>query len=74
MQPDRAGLFCGGSGEGTCAEFVEAVTPQYALLTGEEPANAVKVRLERVGAKVYTAKENGVMTVFSDGQQIAVKP
>ena len=65
---------CGGSGEGTCAEFVEAVTPQYALLTGEEPANAVKVRLERVGAKVYTAKENGVMTVYSDGQQIAVKP
>ena len=65
---------CGGSGEGTCAEFVEAVTPQYALLTGEEPANAVKVRLERVGAKVYTAKENGVMTVYSDGQQVTVKP
>ena len=65
---------CGGSGEGTCAEFVEAVTPLYALLTGEEPANAVKVRLERVGAKVYTARENGVMTVYSDGQQVTVKP
>ena len=65
---------CGGSGEGTCAELVEAVTPVYALLTGEEPANAVKVRLERVGAKVYTAREHGVMTVFSDGQQITVQP
>lgn len=65
---------CGGSAEGTCAEFVAAVTPAYALLTGKDPANAVRVRLERVGAKVYAAKEHGVMTVFSDGQQIAVKP
>lgn len=65
---------CGGSGEGTSTEFAEAVTPQIALLTGKEPANAVKVRLERVGAKVYTAKEHGVMTVFSDGETVSVKP
>ena len=65
---------CGGSGEGTATEFAEAVAPQYALLTGKEPANAVKVRLERVGARVYTAKEHGVMTVFSDGESIRVEP
>jgi len=65
---------CGGSGEGTATEFAEAVTPEFALLTGREPANAVKVRLERVGAKVYTAKEHGVMTVFSDGESITVEP
>jgi len=65
---------CGGSGEGTGTAFAERVSPQIALLTGENPANAVKVRLERVGAQVYTAKEHGVMTVFSDGQALTVDP
>jgi len=65
---------CGGSGDGTATEFAERVSPQIALLTGESPANAVQVRLQRVGATVYTAKEHGVMTVFSDGQQVTVKP
>ena len=64
----------GGSSMGTCTEFAEAVSPRYALLTGSDPANAVKVRLERVGAKVYTAKEHGVMTVFSDGENICIQP
>lgn len=65
---------CGGSSDGTCTEFAEAVTPEIALLTGKEPANAVRVRLERVGAKVYDAKEHGVMTVFSDGESIRIEP
>ena len=65
---------CGGAADGTCAEFAEAVSPQIALLTGKVPANPVKVRLERVGAQVYTAQENGVMTVFSDGQTVSVQP
>ena len=65
---------CGGASDGTCAEFAEAVSPQIALLTGKAPANPVKVRLERVGAQVYTAQENGVMTVFSDGQTVSVQP
>ena len=64
----------GGGSAGTSTAFAEAVSPQYALLTGSEPANAVKVRLERVGAQVYTAKEHGVMTVFSDGGNIRIEP
>lgn len=64
----------GGSSAGTCAEFVQAVTPDYALLTGKNPANAVRVRLERAGAEVLDAGENGVMTVFSDGYAIEVQP
>lgn len=64
----------GGSSTGTCTEFAEAVSPRYALLTGSNPANAVKVRLERGGAEVYTAKEHGVMTVFSDGESIRIQP
>ena len=65
---------CGGSAEGTTTEFAEAVSPRIALLTGREPANAVKVRLERTGAEVYMAKDHGVMTVYSDGQNLTVKP
>lgn len=65
---------CGGSTDATSTAFVEAVSPDIALLTGKDAANAVKVRLERVGAKVYTAKEYGVMTVFSDGETVTVEP
>ena len=69
-------LICGlgGSEEATSGVLVTAVTPKIALMTGENPANAVKVRLERVGCKVYTAKEHGVMTVHSDGREIHVTP
>lgn len=69
-------LICslGGDEEATCLELVQAVTPDIALMTGKSPANSVKVRLERVGAKVYTQKEHGVMTVVSDGQKVTVRP
>ena len=69
-------LICGlgGSEEATSGVLVTAVTPKIALMTGENPANAVRVRLERVGCKVYTAKEHGVMTVHSDGREIHVTP
>ena len=72
---DADALICalGGSEEATCAEFVSAVTPSIALMTGKSPANAVKVRLTRAGAQVYTAKEHGVMTLVSDGQTIQIK-
>ena len=68
-------LICaqGGGEEATSAALVSAVTPSAALMTGEAPANTVKVRLQRAGANVYTAKEHGVMTVFSDGQTVSVK-
>ena len=72
---DADALICalGGSEEATCAEFVGAVSPAIALMTGKSPANAVKVRLTRAGAQVYTAKEHGVMTLVSDGQTIQIK-
>ena len=72
---DADALICalGGSEEATCAEFVGAVSPAIALMTGKSPANAVKVRLTRTGAQVYTAKEHGVMTVVSDGRTIQIK-
>ena len=54
--------------------LVEAATPSVALLTGKSPANPVRVRLQKAGAQVYTASENGVMTVFSDGQSVSVQP
>ena len=68
-------LICarGGSEEATCAEFVNAVSPDVALMTGKNPANSVQVRLTRAGAKVYTAKEHGTMTLFSDGQTLQLK-
>ncbi len=72
---DADALICalGGSEEATCAELVSAVSPSIALMTGKSPANAVKVRLTRAGAQVYTAKEHGVMTLVSDGETIQIK-
>ena len=72
---DADALICarGGSEEATCTEFVSAVSPRIALMTGKDPANSVKVRLTRVGAQVYTAKEYGVMTLISDGQLLQIK-
>ena len=73
---DADALICalGGSEEATCAELVSAVSPGIALMTGKEPANAVRVRLTRAGAQVYTMKEHGVMTLLSDGQTIRIDP
>ena len=75
MNLDADALICarGGSEEATCTEFVSAVSPRIALMTGKDPANSVKVRLTRVGAQVYTAKEYGVMTLISDGQLLQIK-
>lgn len=69
-------LICalGGGEEATGSVLVGAVTPQIAVMTGENPANAVKVRLERIGCRVYTIKEHGVMTIVSDGKQIEIQP
>ena len=69
-------LICarGGSEEASCTEFVSAVSPGIALMTGKDPANAVKVRLTRVGAEVFAAEEYGAMTLFSDGQTVTVQP
>ena len=75
MNLDADALICarGGSEDATCAEFVSAVSPKYALMTGKDAANSVQVRLTRAGAQVYTAKEHGVMTLVSDGQSMRMK-
>lgn len=69
-------LICamGGREEATGSVLVGAVTPEIAVMTGENPANAVKVRLQRAGSQVYTVKEHGVMTLFSDGKTVTVQP
>ena len=64
----------GGTEAATCAEWVEAAKPKVALITGKNPANSVRIRLQKYGAPVSAAKENGVMTLFSDGQEITVEP
>jgi len=68
-------LICaqGGGDEATCTELVSAVSPEYALMTGKDPANSVRVRLTRAGAQTYTMQEHGVMTLISDGQTIQIK-
>lgn len=72
---DADALICarGGSEEATGTEFVSAVSPKLALMTGKEPANSVKVRLQRSGASVYTTKDHGSMTLISDGQTMSIK-
>lgn len=69
-------LICaqGGGEEATCQELVAAVTPSIALLTGKNPSNAVRVRLMRVDAQVCCQKDYGVMTLYSDGQTMTVRP
>lgn len=69
-------LICaqGGSTEATCAAFVSAVAPKYALMTAKDPPNSVRVRLQRAGAQVYTMQEHGVITVESDGYHVKVTP
>ena len=64
----------GGTEAATCAEWVEAAKPGVAFVTGKNPANSVRIRLQKAGATVYAAKENGVMTLYSDGQKITVQP
>lgn len=69
-------LICsrGGSDEATSLRLVETARPRAALLTGNDPANSVLIRLQRAGTQAYTAREHGVMTVVSDGSTITVKP
>lgn len=72
LQADALICARGGSDEATCTEFVNAVSPDIALMTGKNAANSVQVRLTRAGAKVYTAKEHGAMTLYSDGQMLSI--
>ena len=67
-------LIADGAEDTACLALVEAASPSVALLTGKSPANPVRVRLQKAGAQVLAAADNGVMTVFSDGQSVSVQP
>ena len=69
-------LICarGGSESATGAPIVSACAPSVALMTGKEPANSVKVRLQKAGAQVYAGEDCGVMTLVSDGKTMIIRP
>ena len=67
------------SGKAACflcdnAKYLFGITNEPYDGTGKNPANSVRIRLQKAGATVYAAKENGVMTLYSDGQKITVQP
>lgn len=68
-------LFCRGERSQTpCAQLVEAVGPQYAVLTGKKAQNASSIQLMRGGAQVFSVAEGGVVTMHTDGQSITIDP
>ncbi len=69
-------LICarGGAVGATSARLVQCVSPRIALLTSREADTGAIARLERVGARVCTAAEYGVMTLTSDGSTLSVEP
>ncbi len=57
----------------TTPAFLEAARPKIAYITDDEedPANEALIQyLEQLGAKVYSSREDGDITVISDGQQV----
>jgi beta-lactamase superfamily II metal-dependent hydrolase len=57
----------------TTPAFLEATRPKIAYITDDEkdPANEVLIQyLEQLGAKVYSSRKDGDITVISDGQQV----
>lgn len=71
---DADALVCAGTEETASARLVQAVKPAYALLTAKSPSNDVRMRLDRAGATVYAARENGAMMLVSDGTKLEVRP
>ena len=62
-------LIAGNGGSALSAQLLDAVKPQYVLVAGK-PDEAAISRARTWGADVRTVKENGVMTVHTDGEQI----
>ncbi|MFR5795077.1 MAG: hypothetical protein ACLUI3_05600 [Christensenellales bacterium] len=52
---------------------MEAAKPGVAFVTGKTRQQRAH-SAAKAGATVYAAKENGVMTLYSDGQKITVQP
>ena len=67
-----------GSATSSCADFLKAVAPRYAILSvGEDnsynlPNTGVLARLKEQGAALYRTDLQGTVTVTSDGEQITV--
>lgn len=67
-----------GSNTSSSDEFLDAVKPKYAVLTTVEnsgdglPAYNALLRIRNVGAQIYQTKDNGNITISSDGYNIYV--
>ncbi|MFA6627449.1 MAG: MBL fold metallo-hydrolase [Bacilli bacterium] len=66
-----------GSDEASSNSFLEAVSPTYALITTapdstNHPHIDALTRLEAVGAQIYQSKDNGTITVISNGVDITI--
>ncbi len=68
-----------GADTSTCLDFLEAVSPQYAVISvGENnsygfPSADVSGRLDAMNVKVYRTDKVGTVTFLGNGQRIMVK-
>ena len=69
-----------GSNTSSCKEFLQEVTPEYALISSNPRGNdfghphAVTISaLERVGAEIYRTDTLGDIVLITDGETITVK-
>lgn len=66
-----------GSASSSTQEFLEAVSPRYALVSNAIGSQntldlSVRLRLLNVGCEIYTTKSCGNITVFSDGTHLNI--
>ena len=68
-----------GSDTSTAEEFLNAVSPSFAIIScGKDnqyghPSEDVLTRLQENGVNVFRTDENGDVTVYSDGKEIVVE-
>ena len=68
-----------GAGQGTTLRFLQAVTPQVAVISAGagnrfgHPAPEVLERLEAVGARVWRTDECGDVEIVTDGERLWVR-
>ena len=68
-----------GSKNSTSAEFLEEVSPDYALISAGEnnryghPHPDTVERLEDRGCSIYTTIKNGAVTICTDGRKMEIQ-
>jgi len=68
-----------GSGSSTSKLFLQAVRPQYAVISGRSggpdgsPNSEVIQRLHRSGARLYHTSERGALTFRTNGRTVQVR-